>query len=95
MSNLEGKVAAAIVTAEIRGCSYTDGTFSLKLDKSVDLTLSAMGDATSLRGGALLITPLLGVDGQTYAIGQGVLTDCPGSRQHTAACIASGGLVAR
>src|SRR5690606_36450267 len=36
-------------------------------------TVSSIGNATSLRGGALLITPLRGADGQVYAIAQGNL----------------------
>jgi flagellar P-ring protein FlgI len=38
---------------------------------SVDVTVSSMGDATSLMGGTLILTPLTGVDGATYAIAQG------------------------
>jgi flagellar P-ring protein precursor FlgI len=91
----EGKVASVIVTTAIRSCAYTDGSFSLKLDKSVDLQISAIGDGTSLRGGALLMTSLLGADGKTYAIGQGVLADCPGSRHPNSACIVGGGVVAQ
>lgn len=39
----------------------------------IDVTVSSIGNAASLRGGALLATPLKGVDGQTYAIAQGNL----------------------
>jgi flagellar P-ring protein precursor FlgI len=37
----------------------------------IDVTVSAMGDAKSLQGGTLLVTPLLGADGNVYAVGQG------------------------
>ena len=33
--------------------------------------MSSLGDAKSLQGGTLLLTPLKGVDGQVYALGQG------------------------
>ena len=39
----------------------------------VDVTVSALGDATSLLGGTLLVTPLLGADGEVYAVAQGQL----------------------
>ncbi len=37
----------------------------------IDVTVSAIGDATNLQGGMLIMTPLSGVDGHTYAMGQG------------------------
>ena len=37
----------------------------------IDVTTSSIGDASNLQGGLLLITPLKGVDGQTYAVAQG------------------------
>lgn len=37
----------------------------------IDVTVAAMGDATNLHGGVLLMTPLRGVDGQVYALSQG------------------------
>jgi flagellar P-ring protein FlgI len=40
----------------------------------VDLTVSALGDATNLTGGTLLVTPLLAADGEVYAVGQGTLS---------------------
>lgn len=39
----------------------------------IDVTVSAMGDAKSLLGGTLLVTPLIGADGQAYAVGQGTV----------------------
>ena len=58
-------VAAVMVTASVPP-SYGPG-------QSIDITVSSLGDAKSLRGGQLLMTPLLGVDGETYALAQGSL----------------------
>src|SRR3954462_12878568 len=58
-----GNVAAVMVTANLPGFS-TQGIL-------IDITVSAMGDAKSLQGGTLLVTPLLGADGNVYAVGQG------------------------
>lgn len=44
-----------------------------KPGQPIDVTVSSVGDATSLRGGSLLMTPLKGADGQIYAIAQGNL----------------------
>ncbi|MGO8856077.1 MAG: flagellar basal body P-ring protein FlgI [Steroidobacteraceae bacterium] len=41
--------------------------------QTVDVTVSSMGDAKSLRGGLLLLTPLHAADGEIYALGQGNL----------------------
>ena len=40
----------------------------------VDIQVASMGDATSLQGGILLMTPLLDAEGRTYAVAQGALT---------------------
>jgi flagellar P-ring protein precursor FlgI len=56
-------VAAVMVTANLPAFS-TQGT-------RLDVTVSAMGDATSLQGGTLLVTPLMGADGEVYSIAQG------------------------
>jgi flagellar P-ring protein precursor FlgI len=58
-------VAAVIVTAELP-------TFT-QLGQKLDVTVSALGNANSLRGGVLLMTELKGADGQVYAIAQGSL----------------------
>lgn len=58
-------VAAVSVHAELPAFS--------KPGQSIDVTVSSIGNAGSLRGGSLLITPLKGVDGQIYAIAQGNL----------------------
>ncbi|TQV85089.1 flagellar basal body P-ring protein FlgI [Aliikangiella coralliicola] len=44
-----------------------------KAGQTIDITVSSLGEAKSLRGGTLLMTPLRGVDGKTYAIAQGNL----------------------
>lgn len=44
-----------------------------KPGQTIDVTVSSLGDAKSLRGGTLLMTPLKGADGQVYAIAQGDL----------------------
>ena len=56
-------VAAVMVTASLPAFS-TQGTH-------IDITVSALGDATNLQGGVLLVTPLMGADGQVYAVAQG------------------------
>jgi flagellar P-ring protein precursor FlgI len=45
----------------------------VKPGQSIDVTISSIGNAKSLRGGSLLVTPLRGLDGQVYAIAQGNL----------------------
>ena len=44
-----------------------------KPGQSIDVTVSSMGNAQSLRGGSLLLTPLKGADGEIYALAQGNL----------------------
>jgi len=39
----------------------------------IDITISSLGDASNLRGGSLLVTPLMGADGEVYAVGQGAI----------------------
>jgi flagellar P-ring protein precursor FlgI len=52
---------------------HTDLPPFAKPGQQVDVTVSSIGDAQSLRGGSLLMTPLKGIDGQVYAIAQGNL----------------------
>jgi len=40
----------------------------------IDVSVSAIGDATNLSGGTLLVTPMLAADGEVYAVGQGAVT---------------------
>src|SRR3546814_10980081 len=44
-----------------------------KPGQKIDVTVSAIGKAKSLRGGNLLLTPLVGADGEPYAMAQGSL----------------------
>ena len=59
-------VAAVMVTATVPGFTKEGGI--------CDVTVSSMGDATSLQGGTLLMTPLSGIDGTVYGMGQGPLS---------------------
>ena len=45
-----------------------------RIGKKIDVTLSSIGDADSLQGGTLLLTPLKGVDGDIYALAQGAIS---------------------
>lgn len=45
----------------------------VKPGQTIDITINSIANAKSLRGGSLLVTPLRGLDGQIYAIGQGNL----------------------
>jgi flagellar P-ring protein precursor FlgI len=58
-------VAAVMVTASLPAYA--------KPGQPIDITVSSMGNARSLRGGTLLMTPLKGADGQIYAMAQGSL----------------------
>jgi flagellar P-ring protein precursor FlgI len=60
-----GNVAAVMVTGNLPAFG-TQGT-------RIDVTVSALGDAKNLQGGTLLVTPLLGADGNVYAVAQGSL----------------------
>lgn len=56
-------VAAVTVTADLPAFS--------KQGQTIDVTVGSIGNASSLRGGSLLLTPLRGADGEVYAIAQG------------------------
>jgi len=57
--------AAVMITADLPAFA--------KPGQRIDITVSAIGKAKSLRGGALILTPLYGADGQIYAMAQGNL----------------------
>jgi len=91
-------VAAVMVTANLPAFASQGSR--------IDVTVSAMGDARSLAGGQLLVTPLMGADQQVYAVAQGPLAIGGFAAQGasgasvtrgvpTAGRIASGGLVER
>jgi flagellar P-ring protein precursor FlgI len=52
---------------------HTDLPAFAKTGQKIDVTVSSLGNAKSLRGGTLLLTPLKGVDGNIYALAQGSL----------------------
>lgn len=58
-------VAAVIVTAELPAFA--------RAGSQIDVTVSAMGDAKSLLGGTLIMTPLNAADGEIYAVAQGTI----------------------
>ncbi len=59
-------IAAVMVTAELPPF--------VRPGSKIDVTLSSMGDAKSLQGGVLLMTPLKGADGNVYAVAQGAVS---------------------
>ena len=59
-------VAAVMVTAELPGMS--------KPGQRIDVNVGTLGKASSLRGGTLILTSLRGVDGEVYALAQGLVT---------------------
>lgn len=60
-----GNVAAVMVTATLP--PFTNQ------GSKIDVSVSSLGDADSLQGGTLLVTPLMGADGEVYAVAQGPL----------------------
>jgi flagellar P-ring protein precursor FlgI len=72
-------IAAVIVTATLPPFAR-QGT-------KIDITVSALGDSTSLAGGTLAVTPLIGADGEVYAVGQGQVTIGGYSAQGQAAAV--------
>ncbi|WP_421861647.1 flagellar basal body P-ring protein FlgI [Parvibaculum sp.] len=75
-------VAAVMVSANLPAFS-TQGS-------RIDVTVSALGDATNLQGGVLLVTPLMGADGQVYAVAQGSLATGGFSAKGEAASVVRG-----
>lgn len=59
-------VAAVMVSAELPPFA--------RIGKKIDVTVSSIGDAKTLQGGTLLLTPLKGVDGKIYALAQGPIS---------------------
>jgi flagellar P-ring protein precursor FlgI len=67
ITKLETKnVAAVMVTANLPAFARLGGR--------IDISVSALGDATNLMGGMLLVTPLMAADGAVYAVAQGAIT---------------------
>ena len=92
-----GNVAAVMVTASLP--PFTNQ------GSKIDVNVSALGDASSLQGGTLLVTPLIAADGEVYAVAQGEVNiagysvegEAASETQNipTAGRIPSGGIVER
>lgn len=83
-------VAAVIVTAKLPAFG--------RMGQKLDVIVSSIGDASSLAGGTLLVTPLKGGDGQIYAVANGPLSIGgleKGKKLATTARIPDGGIVER
>lgn len=81
-------VAAVIVTAKLPAFG--------RMGQHLDVTVSSIGDASSLAGGTLLVTPLKGGDGQIYAVANGALSIGgreQGKKMATTARIPEGGTI--
>lgn len=79
-SNLNtGNVAAVMVTATLPPF--------INQGARIDVNVSALGDADSLLGGTLLVTPLMGADGEVYAVAQGAVNIAGFTAQGEAATI--------
>ncbi len=75
-------VAAVMVTASLPPFA--------RLGARIDVTVSALGDSKSLLGGTLLVTPLVGADGEVYAVAQGQLAVGGFSAQGNAETVVKG-----
>ncbi|WP_406720147.1 flagellar basal body P-ring protein FlgI [Thioclava litoralis] len=75
-------VAAVLVTAELPPFA--------RAGSSIDVTVSAIGDATSLLGGTLIMTPLKAADGEIYAVAQGEIIAGGATAQGDAATVTQG-----
>ncbi len=75
-------VAAVMVTATLPPFS--------RQGSRIDVTVSSLGDSESLLGGQLLVTPLLGADGEVYAVAQGALSVGGFSAQGAAETVTQG-----
>lgn len=82
-ANLKTKNVAAVMVTAVLPPFAGQGT-------RIDATVSAMGDAKDLMGGTLLVTPLMGADGEVYAVSQGQLSVGGFSAQGQAQSISKG-----
>lgn len=81
-------VAAVIITAELPAFA--------RAGNRIDVTISALGDASSLKGGTLIQSPLRGADQQIYAVAQGPLLIGEGSNSHlTVGRVPNGAMIER
>ncbi|MCW5724105.1 MAG: flagellar basal body P-ring protein FlgI [Maricaulaceae bacterium] len=82
-ANLNTRNAAAVMVTANLPAFGTQGT-------RMDVTISAIGDASSLQGGTLIATPLIGADGQVYAVAQGAIAVGGFQAQGAAASVTRG-----
>ncbi len=88
VANLDGDLlktkntAAVMVTAKLPPFA--------RRGAPIDVVVSSLGDATSLRGGTLLVTPLSGADGEVYAVAQGPVAVSGFMAQGNAASVVEG-----
>ncbi len=88
VANLDGgelktkNTAAVMVTAKLPPFA--------RRGSPIDITVSSLGDASSLRGGTLLVTPLTGADGAVYAVAQGAIVTAGFSIEGNAASVTEG-----
>ncbi|PWC33162.1 flagellar basal body P-ring protein FlgI [Azospirillum sp. TSO35-2] len=82
-TNLRTKNVAAVMVTATLGAYAAQGT-------RIDVTVSAMGDSKSLLGGTLLVTPLIGADGEVYAVAQGPIAVSGFSAQGQGASVTRG-----
>ena len=75
-------VAAVFVTAELPAFS--------RAGSQIDVTVSAIGDAKSLLGGTLIMTPLNAADGEIYAVAQGTIIAGGATAEGDAATVTQG-----
>jgi flagellar P-ring protein FlgI len=75
-------VAAVMVTANLPAFA--------RPGSRIDIAVSALGDATNLTGGTLLVTPLLGADGEVYAVAQGAVATGTIAARGAAASVSRG-----
>ncbi len=75
-------IAAVIVTADLPAFA--------RQGNRIDIQVSTMGDAKDLRGGVLMVTPLLGADGEVYAVAQGPIAVAGFAASGSAASITRG-----
>lgn len=79
---LPENVAAVMVTANLPAFA--------RQGNRIDVNVSSMGDAEDLKGGTLLATPLMGADGEVYAVAQGAIAVAGFSAQGEAASVVQG-----
>jgi flagellar P-ring protein precursor FlgI len=82
-SNLRSKNVAAVMVTSTMPSFARQGT-------RLDIVVSAMGDSKDLQGGTLVVTPLLGADGEVYAVAQGPLSIAGFSAKGQGAAITKG-----